>query len=96
VTAPLYLDMKLPGGGVMQAFENYDFFFAPSGLKLSWLRYGNDGLTGQPAVMHMVGWRVEKFADLPAGIRGYVEKEAPLWKAPPVDMAEIKQLQQGQ
>lgn len=96
VTAPLYLDMKLPGGGVMQAFENYDFFFAPSGLKLSWLRYGNDALTGQPAVMHMVGWRVEKFADLPAGIRGYVEKEAPLWKGPPVDMAEIGRLQAGQ
>jgi hypothetical protein len=96
VTAPLYLDMKLPGGGVMQAFENYDFFFAPSGLKLSWLRYGNDALTGQPAVMHMVGWRVEKFADLPAGIRSYVEKEAPLWKAPPVDMAEIARLQKGQ
>lgn len=95
VTAPLYLDMKLPGGGAMQAFENYDFFFAPNGLKLSWLRYGNDALTGQPAVMHMVGWRVEKFADLPEGMRKYVEAEAPLWKAPPVNMAEIARLQKG-
>ena len=96
VTAPLYLDMPMPDGRRYQAFENYDFFFTgPSGLRLSWLRYGEDALTGQPSIMHMVGWRVERFADLPEGMRRFVETEAPLWKAPPVDLADIARLQAG-
>jgi hypothetical protein len=40
--------------------------------------------------------RLTRPADLPEGIRSYVEKEAPLWKAPPVDLAEIARLQKGQ
>ncbi len=96
VTAPLYLDLPAAGGGRYQAFENYDFFFTGrDGLRLSWLRYGDDALTGKPSIMHMVGWRVERFADLPEGMRRFVEAEAPLWKAPPADMAEIARLQSG-
>lgn len=96
VTAPLYLDMPMPSGARYQAFENYDFFFTGrDGLRLSWLRYGDDALTGKPSIMHMVGWRVGRFEDLPEPMRRFVEQEAPLWKAPPADMAEIARLQAG-
>jgi hypothetical protein len=41
----------------------------------------------------MVGWRVDRFEDLPASIREYVRTEAPLWMAPPKDLDEIRALQ---
>jgi hypothetical protein len=97
-TSPLYLDVK--GAAARTLFENYDFFIHPDAkdpkeqFQLSWLRYGNrGGFSDGPTITHMISWRVDKFADLPAGMREFVEKEAPLWLKPPADRAEIERLQ---
>lgn len=99
-TAPVYLDWKTPNGGAYQAFENYDFFINPAGTvsqpnQLSWVRYGDlpPALGGGPGIMHMVSWRVNSFDALPEPIKDYVRAEAPLWLAPPKDVAEIKAIQ---
>jgi hypothetical protein len=36
---------------------------------------------------------VERYEDLPATIRAYVEEKAPLWRTPPADLADIRRLQ---
>ena len=41
----------------------------------------------------MVGWRTSKFEDLPEVLRTYIETEAPLWKEPPKNLEEIRELQ---
>lgn len=100
-TAPVYLDFPIPGGERRyQAFENYDFFVNTDGRakephQLSWLRYGplGDWADGMESIMHLVTWRVERWADIPANLRGYIESEHPLWRSPPKDLAEIRQLQ---
>jgi hypothetical protein len=100
-TAPVYLDFPTPNGGRYQAFENYDFMVQPrnSGVnvpnQLSWLRTGPlpASLGGGQSVMHLVSWRVDRYADLPKTIRDYVETDAPLWKLPPRDLTEIRKLQ---
>jgi hypothetical protein len=100
-TAPLYLDIPLPTGSRMQVFENYDFFIHPARARLSephqlsWMRTGPlpPWAGGRQAVMHLTTWRVERYEDLPATIRAYVEEKAPLWRTPPADLAEIRRLQ---
>jgi hypothetical protein len=102
-TAPVYLDFPIPGGDKRyQAFENYDFFVNTDGRakephQLSWLRHGPLGAwaDGADSIMHLVTWRVEKWADIPADLRGYIEKEQPLWRNPPKDLAEVRSLQDG-
>ncbi len=98
-SAPVFLDFPTAGGGRYEAFENYDFFVAPAsaGLKfpyqISWVRYGDLAGGTQKTIMHLVAWRVDRYADLPASIRDYLESEAPMWKQPPQDIGEIRQLQ---
>ena len=98
-TAPVYLDFPIPGTEARyQAFENYDFFIqADASLpnQLSWLRYGAcpRWSGGQPCIMHLVTWRVDGFEDVPASLREWIEKEAPLWQQPPADLDEIRALQ---
>ncbi len=99
-TAPVYLDLPLPDGARYQAFENYDFF-APmphrggAANQLSWVRYGDaPGFAGGgKSIMHLVTWRIDRYADVPQTMRDYIEASAPLWKAPPADLAEIRRLQ---
>ena len=43
--------------------------------------------------MHMVAWRYDKFEDIPATMREYVETESPLWRSPPRDLEDIRSLQ---
>lgn len=99
-SAPLFLDLPMPGGARMQAFEHYDFFDqgATPGVshpfQISWLRFGDLPAGLGKGVMHMVSWRVDRYADLPESIRGYLESEARLWLEPPKDIAEIRRLQQ--
>lgn len=99
-SAPLFLDIPLPGGARMQTFEHYDFFHqgAAPGIQhpyqISWLRFGDLPAGLGRGVMHMVSWRVDRYADLPASIRSYLETEAKLWLEPPKDIAEIRRLQQ--
>jgi hypothetical protein len=96
--APLFLNFETPRGKY-EAFEHYDFFIQPDGStqpnQLSWLRYGDlpPFLGPGKTVIHLVGWRVEKFADLPETIKAWVENEAQLWLNPPKDMDEIRALQ---
>jgi hypothetical protein len=100
-TAPLFLDFPMGGGARYQAFENYDFFIQPRGAanpvpnQLSWIRFGSlePFAAGGQSVQHLVAWRVERYEDLPATIREYIDAEAPLWKAPPRDLDEIRELQ---
>ncbi|MEZ5457898.1 MAG: hypothetical protein R3E65_00810 [Steroidobacteraceae bacterium] len=100
-SAPLFLDFPGRDGKRMQAFENYDFFVHPadSGVthpyQISWLRYGDLGAGIGASVMHMVAWRIDRYEDLPASIRGYLEADGKLWRAPPRDIAEIRALQQS-
>lgn len=99
-SAPLFLDLPLPNGTRMQAFEHYDFFHqsAAPGIvhpyQISWLRVGELPAGLGRGVMHMVSWRVDRYADLPASIRSYLETEARQWLEPPRDIAEIRRLQQ--
>ncbi len=100
-TAPLFLDFPGPGGTRMQAFENYDFLVQPadSGVRhpyqISWLRYGDLPAGIGKAVMHMVAWRIDRYEELPESIRSYLDRDARLWREPPRDLAEIRQLQQA-
>ncbi len=100
-TAPLFLDFPIGNNRRYQAFENYDFFIHPddTGLaypnQLSWVRYGDlppfagDG----HAIIHLVSWRVDSYDALPEAMRDYLENDAPLWRAPPEDLEEIRELQ---
>lgn len=98
-TAPVFLDFPAGPNRRYQAFENYDFVVGrnapPGSYALSWLRTGDApaGLGGKPSVMHLVTRRFERFEDVPARFRDYIAAEAPLWRAPPADLAEIRRLQ---
>lgn len=97
-SAPLFLDFPLPSGERMQSFEHYDFFDQAGTdvthpYQISWLRFGDLPAGLGKGVMHMVSWRVDRYADLPESIRRYLEDDAPLWRQPPKDLAEIRALQ---
>ncbi len=100
-TAPVYLDFPVGNAGARyQAFENYDFFVpmpyrSGAANRLSWVRYGDaPGFAGGgKSIMHLVTWRIDRYADVPATLRDYIEASAPLWKAPPRDLADIRRLQ---
>ncbi|MEO1034032.1 MAG: hypothetical protein AAFX44_00605 [Pseudomonadota bacterium] len=98
--APLYLDFELPGGNRYQTFENYDFFSPDSdpagGSFITFLRYGDapDWATGtDKIVMHLTTRRYDSFADVPARFRTWIEAHAEMWREPPRDMNEIRELQ---
>ena len=99
-SAPLFLDIPMPSGARLQSFEHYDFFDHGDAkgvnkpYQISWLRFGDLPAGLGKGVMHMVTWRVDRYADLPASIREYLESDARLWLEPPKDIAEIRRLQQ--
>jgi len=92
--------METPRGHY-EAYENYDFVYHPGETnpaakhQLVWNRLGDlPAFVGKGrAVIQMVGWRVDRFEDLPASIREYVRTEAPMWMQPPKDLEEIRSLQ---
>jgi hypothetical protein len=102
-TAPLFLDFPVGDGtSRYQAFENYDFFIqAPGGAsnpnQLSWVRYGDapPWAGGGPAIMHLITWRIDAYDDVPRTLRDYIETDAPLWRAPPEGIDDIRRLQAG-
>jgi hypothetical protein len=103
-TAPVFLDFPIPGTDRRyQAWENYDFLIQPKRSRvaephqLSWARYGPAPafMGGGPSIMRLTTWRVERYADIPAPLRAYVEANLPDWKAPPANLADIRRLQQG-
>lgn len=101
-SAPVFLDFPIPGtDSRYQAFENYDFFIQQNASvpgQLSWLRYGDcpRWSGSQPCIMHLVTWRVDGFDQVPETLRSWIETNAPLWKAPPVDLDEVRDLQQAE
>jgi hypothetical protein len=96
-SAPMFLNIETPRGKY-EAYENYDFFLHAKEnprYQLAWNRFADRAPwagTGR-VMLQMIGWRVDRFENLPGTIRTYVEKEAPLWKEPPRDMDEIRELQ---
>jgi Protein of unknown function (DUF1838) len=99
-STPLFLNLDTPRGHY-EAYENYDFFLRPSETasqtryQLVWNRLGDlPAFVGKGrSVVQMVGYRVDRFEDLPATIREYIRTDAPLWMQPPKDLDEIRQLQ---
>lgn len=103
ITAPVFLDFPLPNGARYEAWENYDFFIHRAGTnaephQMAWQRYGAlPPFAGQgQAIYHLLSWRVESNAELPARLRAWAERERPMWLNPPRDLDEIRALQQGQ
>jgi hypothetical protein len=90
-SAVVFLDFPLPNGERMQSFEHYDFLQKQK--LISWIRYGDLPAGIGKAAMHMLAWRVSSYADVPASLRDYIDAEASLWRAPPLNLAEIRDLQ---
>lgn len=102
ITASVFLDFALPGGGQYEAWENYDFFLHPEGsveepYQMSWQRYGAlPPFAGEgKAIYHLLSWRVESSEDLPPTLLAWARAEKPQWLNPPADLAEVRALQTG-
>ncbi len=96
-SAPLFLNFETPRGKY-EAFEHYDFFIQPDGSlpnQLSWLRYGDlpPFLGPGKTIIHLVSWRADDFNALPETMKEWVKTDAQLWREPPKDMDEIRELQ---
>jgi hypothetical protein len=84
------------------SYEMYEFWVTPRRARLrpsatltltlvNWHPIGQ----GKPVYTHRTSWRVDRYADLPASIRQYIEAQAPMYREPPKDFAEIERLQRG-
>jgi hypothetical protein len=82
------------------SYEMYEFWVQPKGSTVqpsttltltlvSWHPIGN----GKPVYTHRTSWRVDRYADLPASLRDWIDRNAPLYREPPKDLAEIEALQ---
>jgi hypothetical protein len=83
------------------SYEMYEFWVQPRGSKVqpsttltltlvNWHPIGR----GKPVYTHRTSWRVDRYEDLPASLRQWIDAKAPLYREPPRDMAEIERLQQ--
>lgn len=103
VTASIFLDLPLPGGGQYQAWENYDFFIHTGGSvdephQMSWQRYGSLPAwagTGK-AIYHLLSWRVGSEEEFPPALLKWAKTEMPKWLKPPASINEVRALQQGE
>ncbi|MEC7804614.1 MAG: twin-arginine translocation signal domain-containing protein [Pseudomonadota bacterium] len=81
-------------------WETYDFIERShhGGVKYNCLWAGSFPLPpfmgGGRASMHAYFKRYDRFRELPASIRDFVEEHAQLWKEPPRNIEEIRELQQ--
>lgn len=86
--------------GDLKVWENYDFIeYEDAGRKAysaTWAGAFPLPPTMGPGRSSMHGYfqRYDKYGDVPETLRAFVEEYAPLWKAPPVDMDEIRSLQE--
>ncbi|MDP6615996.1 MAG: hypothetical protein QF790_02370 [Gammaproteobacteria bacterium] len=85
--------------GPEPVWENYDFIERTYGGGLSYeaIWAGNFPLPpfmgpGRSS-MHGYFQRYDNYTDVPATLRDFVEEHAPMWKEPPRDMDEIRELQ---
>jgi hypothetical protein len=95
-SSPLFLNL-----GNYNAYENYDFFYAPKAksnrtrYQLTWNRRGSlpPAFGGGDSVFQLVSYRVDKYYELPKTMRDALESDGPMWMSPPKDLAEIAELQ---
>ena len=86
-------------GAELKVWENYDFIERDhaGGKHYSAMWAGAFPLPPMmgPGRSSMHGYfqRYDNYADVPATLRDFVEEYAPMWKNPPLDMAEIRSLQ---
>jgi hypothetical protein len=50
---------------------------------------------GGRSSMHAYFHRYDRYADIPETLRSFIEEYAPMWKEPPRDMDEIRDLQKA-
>ena len=103
VTAPVFLNFKLPNGAAYEAWENYDFFINRDPLsdqpyKMAWQRYGAmPPFAGEgKAIYHLLSWRVDNLQAFPPKLLAWARKEKPMWLMPPASMEEVRRLQAGE
>jgi len=86
-------------GGDLKVWENYDFIehdhAGGKAYSATWAgAFPLPPMMGPGrSSMHGYFQRYDNYADVPETLRAFVEEYAPLWKAPPVDMDEIRSLQ---
>ncbi len=90
---PLFVNRETPRGPY-QVHESNDFSILPGTTPeyhLAWVRYGSlPAFAGTGlSVMHQVCRRVDRFEDVPAPLRAFIEANAPRWKAPPASLNEF-------
>lgn len=73
--------------GIYQSYENYDYFMDKADEEhsnhCSMVRMGATPPFAESAVMHLSGWRLDKFDCLPQTIKDYVATQGPEWKEAP-------------
>lgn len=73
--------------GIYQSYENYDYFMDKADEEhsnhCSMVRMGATPPFAESAVMHLSGWRLDKFDRLPQTIKDYVATQGPEWKEAP-------------
>jgi hypothetical protein len=100
-TTPVnYTLPAVPGAdGPAPVWENYDFIERTygGGVNYDAIWAGNFPLPPfmGPGRSSMHGYfrRYDNYTDIPATLRDFVEEHAPMWKEPPRDMDEIRELQ---
>jgi hypothetical protein len=91
----MFTDRVRPDGKRSARFEVNDFFHRPDpGLsEQERYQYTWVGSGPGPIVASALSWRYSSFDDLPSQrLKDYIRSNAPLWLAPPKDMAEIAAL----
>jgi len=82
------------------SFEMYEFWVQPKAspvkpsttLTLTLVNWHPIG-RGKPVYTHRTSWRVDRYEDLPASLRDWIDSQAPMYREPPRDLAEIEALQ---
>jgi hypothetical protein len=86
-------------GGNLKVWENYDFierdYMGGKQYSAAWAgAFPLPPMMGPGrSSMHGYFQRYDNYVDVPATLRDFVEEYAPMWKLPPLDMAEIHRLQ---
>jgi hypothetical protein len=91
----MFTDRVRPDGKRSRRFEINDFFLRPGpGLtEQERYQYVWTGTGPGPIVASAISWRYPSFDALPSQrLKDYIRTNAPLWLAPPKDMAEIATL----
>ena len=101
-SAPLFLNFDTPRGKY-EAYENYDFIYTPNATntidkyQMTWVRYGAKApfAGAGNGIIQLVAHRVDTWDELPQALKNYINDKAPMWKAPPQNEQEIKDIQSG-